>query len=182
MIIRGRAVIISISIIVFLAVAGHYLVAGYYERLPILIDELEPSFPTVAPGGPGLMPDPAPDAYTESIKDFFNEHRLEREKQRSMQVELLREIINNVNTSDDLRQQAQRSWLILTTRLENELAVEKLVIAKGYQDALLLLSDDTAHLLIKTNGLDQAQAVQLIELVASTLKIPAEDVRLVERQ
>lgn len=173
---------LSLSLLVFLAIAGHYLMNSYYKQLPLLTEALGETAPTGGTQSPGLMPEQRPESYIEPSRDFFNEHRLEREKQRSMQLELLREIINNVNTSSELRQEAQQAWLLLTITMEKELAVEKLVIGKGYADALLLLNDDVAHLLVKTEGLNQAQAIQIIELVASTLKLDASNVRVIERK
>ena len=172
----------SLSFLVLLAVTGYYLMNSYYKQLPLLTHDLQETAPTGGAAPQGLMPEQLPESHAEPTKDFFNEHRLEREKQRSMQLELLREIINNVNTSNELRQEAQQAWLVLTSTMEKELAVEKLVIGKGYADALLLLSDDIAHLLVKTEGLSQAQAIQIIELVASTLKLDVSNVRVIERK
>lgn len=182
MIIRGKSLMLSLSLLILLAVSGYYLMNSYLNHLPLLSDDLGPTTPTGGTLPPGLMPDQLPGATTEPSKDFFNEHRLEREKQRSMQLELLRELINNNNTSSELRQEAQQAWLALTATMERELAVEKLVIGKGFADALLLLNDDVAHLLVKTDGLNQAQAIQIIELVASTLKLDVNNVRVIERK
>lgn len=182
MIIRGKSLMLSLSLLILLAVSGYYLMNSYFNHLPQLVEEQEPITPTGGAPKPGLMPEQLPESYTEPSKDFFNEHRLEREKQRSMQLELLREIINNSNTSDELRRQAQEAWLALTLTMEKELAIEKLVIGKGYADAILLLNGDVAHLLVKTESLNQAQAIQIIELVASTLQIDVNNVRVIERK
>ncbi len=182
MVIRGKSVMLSLSLLMLLAISGYYLMHSYYKNLPLLAEEGEPVVPTGTAPTEGLMPGNLPEGYAPPEKDFFNEHRLEREKQRSMQLELLREVINNTNTSDEVRRQAQQAWLDLTTTIEKELAVEKLVIGKGYTDALLILNGDVAHLLVKSEGLNQAQAIQIIELVASTLQIDVNNVRVIERK
>ncbi len=182
MIIRGKSLMLSLSLLILLAVSGYYLMNSYYNYLPQLAEDPELVTATGGAPTPGLMPDKLPDAYTEPTRDFFNEHRLEREQQRSMQLELLREVVNNSNTSDELRQQAQQAWLALTATMEKELAIEKLVIGKGYADAILLLNGDVAHLVVKTEGLNQAQAIQIIELVASTLQMDVNNVRVIERK
>ncbi len=182
MVVQGKPLMFSLALLLLLAVSGYYLMNSYYKNLPLLVEEGEPHIPTDGTPTPGLMPDGLPDSFTQPEKDFFNEHRLEREKQRSIQLELLREVINNSNTSDEVRQQAQQTWLELTTTMEKELTVEKLVIGKGYSDALLLLNGDVAHILVKTEGLNQAQAIQIIELVASTLQIDVNNVRVIERK
>ncbi len=182
MVIRGKSVMLSVSLLMLLAISGYYLMNAYYKSLPLLAEEGEPLAPTTGAPSKGLMPDNSLEGYAPPEKDFFNEYRLEREKQRSMQLDLLREIINNSNTSDEVRRQAQQAWLDLTTTMEKELAVEKLVIGKGYSDALLMLNGDVAHLLVKSDGLSQAQAIQIIELVASTLQLDVNSVRVIERK
>ncbi|NLY54775.1 MAG: SpoIIIAH-like family protein [Firmicutes bacterium] len=178
MVINGRSVILSLTLLVFLAVSGYYLMNSYYLQLA---DNPDDVVPVDAPIPPGLMPSDQPDSIGKLSKDFFNEHRLERDKQRSLQIELLREIINNVNTNDAVRQQAQTEWLILTQTMEKEMAVEKLVMSKGFADAILLINNDIAHIIVKTSGLSQAEAIQITELVASALNLDASSVRVIER-
>lgn len=163
-------------VIVFFAMAG-YTLLGYFHSLDVdPADELEP---TLAP--PGIFTPGQQGSQTEPVRDFFAQHRLEREKQRSIQVELLRQIINNANTSDEVRQQAQRDWLSLTALMEKELMVEKLVVSKGYADAILVYNNDVAHMIVKVENMTQAQAIQITEVVASALKLTYEKVRVIER-
>lgn len=173
---------LSISLLILVAISGYYLMNSYYTNLPLLVEEQEPLVPVDNPSPPGLMPEQLPEASTGPSRDFFNEHRLDREKQRSLQLELLREIINNSSTTDELRSQAQQAWLMLTATMEKELTTEKLVISKGFADALLLLNGDLAHLIVKTKDLSQAEAIQITELVASSLQIDVDNVRVIERE
>lgn len=175
MIIKGKSIILSLSLLVVVAVIGYYLMNAYLTRLPVWAGDLGEPLPTGGSGG--SLPD-----YQEPTKDFYNEHRLEREKQRSLQLDLLREVVNNSNTSTEVRAEAQKIWLSLTTTIEKELTIEKLVIGKGYKDALLLLNDGAAHLLVKTDVLTPAEAIQIMEIVASTLDIDAVRVRVIERK
>ena len=60
--------------------------------------------------------------------------------------------------------------------------VEKLVISKGFADVILIFNGDVAHLIVKTDELAPADAIQLTELVSSTLQLDIEKVRVVERK
>ncbi len=175
MLIKARALLASIVVLLVLAVGGNYLVNYYIDQQLVWNPEAK-----VTPGDPGLMPGQE-DVSSESTTDFFAEHRLEREKQRSMQVELLREIINNNNTSAEVRAEAQQDWLSLTALMEQELTVEKLVMSKGFEDAILVFNQDTANLIIKSSGLTQSEALQVMELVSTSLGVDMGKVRVIER-
>lgn len=174
------------TLILAMALGGAFFFAvDYFSDAPAS-GLLGASGPGGAEQGPQLV-DPRqnlpPEAgENKSGRDFFSEHRLEREKQRSMQVDLLREIINNNNTSPEVRQQAQADWLALTALMEKELSVEKLVISKGFADAILVFNDEIAHVIVKSEGLTQAEALQIADLVASSLKLDLEQVRVIERK
>jgi stage III sporulation protein AH len=174
MVIRGKSLLLSLAILLALGAGGYYLI-DYYSNLQLAWDPK----PTEN-GGPGLMPSGQPQISTEPTSDFFAEHRLEREKQRSMQVELLREIINNTNTSAEVRQQAQQDWLSLTGLMEKELTVEKLVMSKGFDDAILVFNNDVANVIVKSSALAPAEALQIAELVASSLGVNMQQVRVIE--
>lgn len=179
-VINGKALIVSITICVLLAVSGFYLMNYYSRWSDLAADWQDPTTETTAPP-PGLMPTEPPGP-AETSKDFFAAHRLEREKQRSQRIDLLREVINNPQTSDQVRQQAQEEWLTLTILMEQEMIVEKLVISKGFADVILIFNGDVAHLIVKTDELVPADAIQLTELVSSTLQLDIEKVRVVERK
>lgn len=175
MLIRDKSLVVAILILIALGVGGHTLINYYIEQQLVWNPAAK-----VTPGEPGLMPG-SPPVLVEPTRDFFAEHRLEREKQRSMQVELLREIINNANTSAEVRTQAQHEWLGLTALMEKELTVEKLVVSKGFDDVILVLNQDVANVIIKAQGLTSAEALQVIELVATSLGVKTDRVRVIER-
>ncbi|MGI6357339.1 MAG: SpoIIIAH-like family protein [Bacillota bacterium] len=175
MLVRAKSLIAAILILVALGVGGHMLVNYYIDQQLVWNPAAK-----VTPGDPGLMPGQPP-VSIEPSRDFFAEHRLEREKQRSMQVELLREIINNVNTSPEVRTKAQQEWLSLTALMEQELTVEKLVMSKGFDDAILVFNQDTANVIVRAQGLTSAEALQVMELVATSLGVKTEQVRVIER-
>jgi stage III sporulation protein AH len=72
------------------------------------------------------------------LDDYFVNYRIEREKMRSQQVEILREIVENPNSAVDVRKDAQKKMLNLTEKMENELKLENLIKAKNYKDAVVL--------------------------------------------
>lgn len=175
MIIRWRSLLASFIMLLLLGSFGFYL-ADYYGNMKLAWNPE----PVATPTDPGVTPTDPSQVSTESTSNFFAEHRLEREKQRSMQVELLREIINNANTGADIRQQAQQDWLSLTALMEQELTVEKLVMSKGFDDAILVFNNQIANLVVKSPSLTPSEALQITELVSSSLGVGMNKVRVIE--
>ena len=175
MVIRGKSLLASLAILLLLGSFGYYLV-NYYGSMKLAWGPK----PGTAQEEKGATPSDPSQVSTESTSDFFAEHRLEREKQRSMQVELLREIINNANTSADIRQRAQQDWLSLIALMEQELTVEKLVMSKGFDDAILVYNNGIANVVVKSPSLTPSDALQVSELVSSSLGVEMNRVRVIE--
>lgn len=102
--------------------------------------QLERAFsppPQSAPGAAG----PSSRAITadKNNLDFFIEYRLDRERSRGRQIELLREIINSPSASEQARKKAQEELLAISQKLAKETELEHLIRAKGYQDATVCI-------------------------------------------
>lgn len=81
--------------------------------------------------------------------DFFIEYRLDRERMRGRQIELLREIINSSAASDQARQKAQEELLVITNKLAREMELEHLIRAKGYQDATVCIEEKGVTVIVQ---------------------------------
>ena len=80
------------------------------------------------------------DALKES-KNYFVEYRLSRDKLRATLVDRLDEIIKDENTSEAVRADAQREIMKLGNHSEIELQIEGLIKSKGYDDAIVFLTN-----------------------------------------
>ena len=64
--------------------------------------------------------------------------------------------------------------------IETETKVENLLKAQGFSDALCYLSDSSANVIVKTSGLDNAQAAQIKATLLGEIAIPTENITIVE--
>lgn len=87
----------------------------------------------------GLTPGQAVQPAIAQKEDFFIEYRLDRERTRGRQIELLREIINSSAASEQARQKAQEELLAITDKLAREMELEHLLRARGYRDATVCI-------------------------------------------
>ena len=72
-------------------------------------------------------------------RGFFAEYRMERERVRGEQVELLREMLNNPNVDEKSRAAAAAHLVQISEALEQEIKTEALIIARGFQDCVVII-------------------------------------------
>ncbi len=120
------------------------------------------------------------DWHFEEIDAFFVEYRLQRDRVRGQEMEVLTEFINNPNTSAEGKATAEKQLLELVATMEKELLVENLVKAQGYSDAIFFYNKEKAHLVLKAADLTESQFVRLSEIVSVLAGINMENVVIIE--
>lgn len=113
--------------------------------------------------------------------DFFIDYKLERDRLRSQEADYLRELINNPNATQQSKDKAQQELINLSQKVEKEMIVENLIKAKGFEDAVLFLSNDNANIVIKANKLSQKEVAQITDIVTKATGIPINKVTIIER-
>lgn len=116
-----------------------------------------------------------------SAEEFFIEYRLERDRTRSRQIELLQNIVNNPNSSESERQEAQRKILEISTTLEQELKLENLIKAKGYQDAALFIQPASVIVIVNAHDFSTDDATKISDLVSQTTGHKLEQIRIIPK-
>ncbi|HHY03956.1 MAG TPA: SpoIIIAH-like family protein [Thermoanaerobacterales bacterium] len=114
--------------------------------------------------------------------DFFIDYKLERDRLRSQEADYLRELINNPNTAQQSKDKAQKELLDLSQRVEKEMIIENLIKAKGFEEAVIFLSNDVANVVVKTKGLKEKDVAQITDIITKTVGIPIEKITIIERK
>ncbi len=112
--------------------------------------------------------------------DFFSRARLERESGRSKSIETFNEILNNENTDASSKESAQRGILEMADNTETETAIENLIKARGFEDAVCYINNSQANVVIKAESLDEMQVGVITEIVTEQTSIPPEKIKVVE--
>ncbi|SCG83310.1 stage III sporulation protein AH [Proteiniborus sp. DW1] len=116
-----------------------------------------------------------------SSSNYFIEHRLSRDKLRASLIDRLNEIINNDNTNEETREKAQDEIIALGQVAELELSLEGLIKAKGFEDALVFLGDNSARIVVSTNELTEQDVVKILEIVKSETDIEAGNIKIMKK-
>ncbi len=113
---------------------------------------------------------------------FFIETRLERDKKRSEMISNLNEIINNNNTGQELKDQAQSMKLNLISSTEKEMMIESMVIAKGFSDVVVYLSDQSINIVVQSQALDSTDVAKIVDIVRRETDIPMDNIIIMNKK
>ena len=118
---------------------------------------------------------------TEQTVSSFAVFRTERERVRTQELTSIDSIINNENTDTQTLAEAQKMKLELTDTMEKELLIEGLLKAKGFEDAVITISDTAVNVIVKQKDLTKQQVAQVLEIVLREAgDISAENVKISE--
>lgn len=91
--------------------------------------------------------------------------RLLKEQTRAKNKETLLEIINNVNISEEQKQEAVDNMIAITDIAEKETAAEILLESKGFDDVVVSITDDSVDVVVNTSELTEAQRAQIEDII-----------------
>lgn len=109
----------------------------------------------------------------------FAEYRIEREKVRSRQIELLENMLSESNISSEHRDQMQVELLTLTSNIAKETEIENLLKANGYMDAVVLIEGDSATVVVPVT-LSQGEAGNIGQLVHRITEVRLERITIID--
>ena len=120
---------------------------------------------------------------TEDISgaDYFAQIRLSRQETRDSAVELLQEAI----AYDDGSESAATAVASLDCLVGDALAesqIESLIIAKGYQDCVAYMGDETINIAVSSapEGLSEEDVALISDVVTTQTSYKVSDIRIIE--
>ncbi|MBQ8662875.1 MAG: SpoIIIAH-like family protein [Eubacterium sp.] len=102
--------------------------------------------------------------------------KLTREQTRSKNKETLMEIINNENVTDAQKQDAIDQLEEMTEIAEKESAAENLLMAKGFTDVVVSITDEEADVVLNMGDATEAKRAQVEDIVKRKTGISAENI------
>ncbi len=120
------------------------------------------------------------EVYSEEKSDFFSQARIDREAGRSRAVETFNAIISNEDADEASKVSAQQGVLELAENTETETAVENLLRAKGFDDAVCYINNGMANVVVKTSSLDSSSAAVISEIVSEQSGIAQDKIKIME--
>lgn len=172
--VRGKQVLVS-------GLAVLVLVAGYYrwsvdragEVMPVMNDAL----PQDAEGTNGTESAAMGDV-AETEKDYFAKARYERDCARSEATELLKVSAQNGADGESVDIAAAEKIAKYARDIENETAIENLVIAKGYSDCVAFVDDTGVKVVVKSDNLEKEGVTKIKDIVIQQTGVKATEIKI----
>lgn len=108
--------------------------------------------------------------------DIASQMKLNREQSRSKNKETLLEIINNESLGSDQKEDAIEQLEEMTKVAEKESAAENLLLAKGFSDVVVSITDDGADVVLNMGDVTEAKRAQVEDIVKRKTGVSAENI------
>lgn len=115
-----------------------------------------------------------------SDSEYFRTARINRDKARSDSLDILREVAESVNASEEEKNQAYDKMTVAAENTEKEGNAENLLKAKGFEDAIVYMTDDNVSVTVKTDGLTAADSAKIYDIIVSSTGAAADKIKIIE--
>ena len=109
-----------------------------------------------------------------------SEARLEKMTNRDEAVQTLQAIMGGGDITEDEMVTNALEAVEVSKLIESEGKIESLIKAQGMEDCVVYLDGKSAKVVVKTQGLDKAQAAAIKDIILGEVTVPAENIRVFE--
>ncbi len=117
---------------------------------------------------------------SEDGKAYFAQARVNRQKSRDEAIESVKTMLTDATLTEAQKKEISEKATKLAQLSECESAIEELVKAKGFEQCVAFINDDSASVVVNSSGLTTEQAAQIFEIVLSKSQVSADKINVVE--
>ena len=99
-----------------------------------------------------------------------------REQVRAKNKETLQQIIDSENLSEEQKQDAVNQMVAMTDLAEKEVAAETMLASKGFSEAVVSLTQDSADVVVNAAELSDANRAQIEDIITRKTGIAAQNI------
>ena len=103
----------------------------------------------------------------------------DREKANEEAQEMVEETLKSASVTDAERQTALKGLNDMAARIEKANNIETLLKAKGFEKAVVILSEGDVSVVVKTEGITTTQTLQIQDIVTAQTEIPLSNIKIV---
>lgn len=111
-----------------------------------------------------------------NVADYIANVQLSREQIRAKNKETLMELINSASIDEAAKEQAIQDMIKLTEVSEKENAAETLLMAKGFADPVVSITEDKVDIVINAPSITDPQRAQIEDIVKRKAEVGADQI------
>ena len=168
----GKSVVVTLSVLV-IALAVYLNYRWFYDPLGSL------------GYGEGNMQDNFSDSQNTSggsaVEDYFTQTSLTRQEARDEAMEVLKNVTEDANATEEAKAEARRMLAKIASDIQNESNIETLVKAKGFEECIAVISEDSVSIIVKAEQLQAAEVAQIFSIAYETTGINLENISIIHK-
>ena len=117
----------------------------------------------------------------DSVDSYFSSIQVDRQRTRDEAIEVLQAVIDNESSTQTAKDEAMAQISRLADTMAAESNIETLIVAKGFEECVAVISDGSANIVVKSDGLQPAQISQINEIVYEQTGIKPVNIKIIQR-
>lgn len=117
----------------------------------------------------------------EEENDYFAATILTRQESRDEAIDVLKLVSENEEASEEAKAEAAKKISQIAVDIQNEANIETLVKAKGFEECVVIISEDSASVIVSAETLQANEAAQILTIVYETAGIPPQNVSIINK-
>ncbi len=113
--------------------------------------------------------------------NYFTATALTRKQSRDEAIDVLKLVTENEDATEAAKAEAAAKISKIAVDIQNETNIETLVKAKGFEECIAVIADDSVSVIVKADSLQANEAAQILTIVYETTGITSENVSIVNK-
>ena len=124
---------------------------------------------------------PSTTAPSTDADSYFSSVQLNRQRTRDEAIEVLQSVVDNQSSTETAKNEALAEINKLAAVMETEANIETLIIAKGFEECVAVISGESASIVVSADGLIASEISQINEIVYQQAGILPVNITIIER-
>ena len=91
------------------------------------------------------------------------------------------DIINSDKAEENFKNMAQQEIVKIVSLTDKEMIIENLIIYRGFNDALVFLTDDSATVIVEAKELTSSNIAQIQDIVVRKTKLDPKNIKIMKK-
>ena len=116
-----------------------------------------------------------------AASDYFAQTILSRQQARDEAIEVLQSVVQNSEAMPETVEAALADIAKIAENIECESRIETLIKAKGFEECIAVVSDESATVIVKSDKLLASEVAQINEIVYEQIGILPTELKIIEK-
>jgi len=114
-----------------------------------------------------------------SSANFFTTYRDDRTATRNQEILYLDAIISSSTATTDAKKVAENKKVELVKMMEQELVLEGLIKAKGFDDTIVTMTTSNVNVIVKDATLESQEVAQIVQIVKDSTGKDIDNIKII---